>query len=83
MVAITLELGDEVIDLLSVLGEPARLSPRDVISVLIGHACQGVYRPGAWEREWIEQAFGPVDQSQLEPDPDCPGRLRVAIRGEL
>lgn len=39
-----------------------------VIFELIDHAQQGVYRPGAWEREWLCQAFGYDWLERLEPD---------------
>ena len=61
MKTVTLELDDTVYTLLEVLtrGESA---PQDtvegVIYELIDHAQQGVYRPGAWERDWLCQAFG-------------------------
>lgn len=32
-----------------------------VISTLVAHAADGVRRPGAWERSWIEQVF-PLDE---------------------
>lgn len=30
----------------------------DVIDHLIASAVDGVRRPGSWERQWVEQAFG-------------------------
>ncbi len=47
--------------LLAVLGDQARPEAervREVLERLADHAQQGVYRPGAWEREWICSAFG-------------------------
>jgi hypothetical protein len=38
-----------------------------VIGQLIDHARQGVYRPGAWERDWLRQAFGDDWTEYLEP----------------
>jgi hypothetical protein len=43
---------------------------RAVLMELADHAQQAVYRPGAWEREWICQAFGYSWQANLEPDPE-------------
>lgn len=51
---------------------------RGVILELLDHAEQGVYRPGAWERGWLAQAFGESFEEHLEAgDPwgrDKPGR---------
>lgn len=71
---ITLEINDTVADLLAVLNE--RGNVEEVIRQLIDHAQQGVYRSGAWERGWLEQAFGDDWQHKLVPgDPygraDC------------
>jgi hypothetical protein len=47
----------------------------DVAAVLVelaDHAQQGVYRPGAWERDWLCQAFGFAWLGRLEPDPEHP-----------
>jgi len=38
-----------------------------VVEDLVDHAQQGVYRPGAWEREWLIQAFGDDFTEKLEP----------------
>jgi hypothetical protein len=38
-----------------------------VVAALIDHASQGVYRPGAWEREWVIQAFGVEFLERLVP----------------
>jgi len=80
MKTVTLELDDTVYTLLEVLtrGESA---PQDtvegVIYELINHAQQGVYRPGAWERDWLCQAVGDYWIEHLEPGdpygrPDSP-----------
>ena len=58
---ITLEVSETVYDLLSVLGDPT-----EVVGELIDHAQQGVYRPGAWERAWVFQAFGDEWTDKLE-----------------
>jgi len=57
---LTIEVDDTVYALLEVLtnGEYAPESVEDVVLKLIDHAQQGVYRPGAWERDWLIQAFG-------------------------
>jgi hypothetical protein len=43
-----------------------------VLAELADHAQQGVYRPGAWERDWLCQAFGFAWLGRLEPDPEHP-----------
>jgi hypothetical protein len=43
-----------------------------VIGRLLDHVQQGVYRPGSWERGWLEQARGDSWQERLESDPDAP-----------
>ncbi len=61
MPQITIEISETVLDLLKVLTRD-EWGPRNVEQVvleLIDHAQQGIYRPGAWEREWLIQAFGP------------------------
>ena len=78
MKRIAIELEDTVVALLEVLtcGPYAPQLVEDVVSKLIDHAQQGVYRPGAWERDWLRQAFGDDWTAYLEPgDPygrnDC------------
>lgn len=67
---ITVEVSDVVYQLLSVLATgpyaPAT-TVEGVVGQLIDHAQQGVYRPGAWEREWLMQAFGSEWTAALEP----------------
>src|SRR5215469_7693105 len=68
---ITIELSKTMYSLLEVLtkGEwaPAK-TVQGVIEMLIDHAQQGVYRPGAWERQWLEQVFPPEGwHEHLEP----------------
>lgn len=60
---IVVEVSDTVYKLLAVLGDDVEA----VVSQLIDHAQQGVYRPGAWEREWVCQAFGHEWFSKMEP----------------
>jgi hypothetical protein len=71
-VTVTLELSQRVADLLTVLtlGQYAPPDLAGVLHKLVDHAQQGVYRPGAWERGWLEHAFGDEWQSGLEPDTD-------------
>ncbi len=69
--AITLELPDEWIDLLRVLGDPAI-----ILAELADHAQQGVYRPASWERAWLAQVFGREWTARLEPDPEAHWRQR-------
>lgn len=68
MKRITVEVSDVVYKLLEVLSQ-GRSQPKveDVVLQLIDHAQQGVYRPGAWEREWLMQAFGADWIEHLEP----------------
>lgn len=76
MPEITITIPDEVAERLAVLTDPSMLtsaataadSARDAVAVLIDHAQQGVYRPGAWEREWLCQAFGYDWPERLVPD---------------
>jgi len=66
---ITIELDDVGYGLLQVLtcGSDAPQSVEDVVGQLVDHARQGVYRPGAWERDWLRQAFGDDWTEYLEP----------------
>lgn len=71
---ITLEISETVAGLLQVLAPegqqhqpPSASSVAVVIATLIDHAQQGVYRPGAWERGWLTQAFGDEWTEHLEP----------------
>jgi hypothetical protein len=66
----TIQISDTVAGLLAVLGptaEPFDIRVRNVVEALIDHAQQGVYRPGAWERSWLMQAFGDDWTALLEP----------------
>lgn len=54
---------------LRILGD----TPEEAVRELIARACDGMARPGAWERDWLESAFHDVE-----------GRLDVALeRGDL
>jgi hypothetical protein len=76
MTTITITVTDEVAGRLAALTDPSVLSAaattadaaRDAVAVLVDHAQQGVYRPGAWEREWLCRAFGYEWTERLEPD---------------
>lgn len=74
---ITLDITDHVAELLGVLGptgQPIDIQVEAVVCALVDHAQQGVYRPGAWERGWLMQAFGEEWTSRLEPgEPYYPG----------
>jgi hypothetical protein len=80
---ITIEVSATVYALLEVLGRDpyfaASPAPVEAVVVkLVDHAQQGVYRPGSWERGWLEQAFGSWWQAHLEPGdphgrPGCEG----------
>jgi len=76
MPEITVTVTDEVAAALAVLTDPSMLTPgataadaaRDAVAVLIDHTHQGVYRPGAWEREWLCRVFGDDWTARLVPD---------------
>lgn len=63
---ITVEVSAETFELLSLLtkspamGEGATVAK--VVAYLAHCAADGVRRPGAWERGWVEQAFGAVGE---------------------
>ena len=63
---LTIEITCEDLELLSALGEP-----KEVVTQLIHSAVEGIRRPGAWERNWLIQAFGPEFENNLEVDPKC------------
>ena len=74
LVAITVQLPQEWVQNLEALVDPDR-GLDDVAAVLAelaDHAQQAVYRPGAWEREWLCQALGWEWLERLEPDPEHP-----------
>jgi hypothetical protein len=66
---ITVAIDDAVHQLLEVLTHGASVadSVEGVVEQLIDHAQQGVYRPGAWERDWLCQVFGDDWAEYLEP----------------
>ncbi len=78
MPTITVEVDATVYGLLQVLtkGQHAPKTVEDVVLQLIDHAQQGVYRPGAWERNWLISAFADDWIEHLEPgdpygSPNC------------
>lgn len=64
MPKITIEVSDTVYELLKTLDPEGCVEV--VVEQLVDHAQQGVYRPGAWERPWLMQAFGEDFIEQLE-----------------
>lgn len=87
-VQIKLEVTDVVAGLLAVLHPSETLDPntkvQQVIERLIDHAQQGVYRPGAWERDWLRQAFSSEFEDRLEPgDPYGRGLDRLFEKPKL
>ena len=82
---ITITMSATVYSLLKVLDE--RGNVEEVINLLVDHAQQGVYRPGAWERDWLCQVFGDDWIQHLEPGdpygrPDSPMFQRPRKRSE-
>lgn len=67
MKQITIEISETVFRLLEVLALAEEITVENVVSRLIDHALQRVYRPGAWERMWLVQAFGDQFTKFLEP----------------
>jgi len=69
MKTIAIDIDETVYALLEVLtrGQYGPDSVADVVAKLVDHAQQGVYRPGAWERYWLIQAFGDEWTEYLEP----------------
>lgn len=68
---LTIELHEETVRALEVLSE--RGDAEATLHELAARAVDGVSRPGAWERAWLQQAFGYEWIDHLEPDPDAPG----------
>jgi hypothetical protein len=74
LLAITVRLPEEWIRNLEALVDPGS-GLDDVAAVLVelaDRAQEGVYRPGAWEREWLCQALGYGWLERLKPDPEHP-----------
>jgi hypothetical protein len=51
-VELTIELPEDWFKLLCTLGDPD-----EVLLRLADHAQEGIARPGAWERAWLQQVF--------------------------
>lgn len=88
MKEITLSISERDYELLEVLTRDPHSyckTVEDVISELIDHAQQGVYRPGSWERPWLTQAFGDDWVEYMEPDPDqtIPGSIGGIGRNDM
>lgn len=70
---ISIDVSPTVFMLLRVLGGVIPAGGTDaaavqkVVETLVDHAQQGVYRPGSWERGWLQQAFGDAWEQLLEP----------------
>jgi hypothetical protein len=67
MARLTIEIDDTTAAYLRVLSDDGR--PEQVLERLAGHAADGVRRPGAWEREWVIQAFGDDWEDKVTQDP--------------
>lgn len=71
---IEIEIDRETALKLAALAPPTRKTSAlrskvvNVLNILIDHAQQGVYRPGAWERGWVCQAFGDEWLENVVPD---------------
>jgi hypothetical protein len=68
-VRIAIEVSTVTAQLLAVLSNNNK--PEETLEALADHAQQGVYRPGAWEREWIAQVF-PVEWWEAKTEPGDP-----------
>jgi hypothetical protein len=71
---ITVEVSEETYALIAVLGKSYAVGRNGDVETVVRHlvhsAADGVRRPGAWERSWIEQAFGDDWEDHLEQDPE-------------
>lgn len=72
--ALTVEVSAEQLEALRVLDDAG--DAQRTLMELVDRVVDGVTRPGAWERAWLEQAFGDAWQERLEPDPSAPWRQR-------
>lgn len=91
-VAVTLTVAPVIAELLAVLddgdvNDSIEAQVSRVLCRLADHAQQGVYRPGAWERNWLAQVFGDEFLARLCPGdpyhryPDCTLEVGCACRG--
>jgi hypothetical protein len=67
---ITIDLPEEVLQLVAALDEHG--SAEAALVELAARAADGVCRPGAWERQWLHQAFGDEWEERMEPDLQAP-----------
>lgn len=71
---------EETFAMLEVLAKSDAVSEKNgvagVLAWLAWSAADGVRRPGAWERSWVEQAFGGRWREFVERDPDCEWHVR-------
>lgn len=74
LTTLTIEVSAEQLAALCVLDDAG--DAQRTLLELVGRVVDGVTRPGAWERPWLEQAFGDAWQELLEPDPSAPWRQR-------
>ena len=67
--AVTLTLDEDTCRYLAVLSASGDVA--EVLALLAHHAADGVRRPGAWERGWVEQVPWIREdwQDELRPDP--------------
>jgi len=78
-VKLEIEVSPEQLELLSVLD--AHGDARATLTELVHRVADGVRRPGAWERAWLEQVFWGAWHARLEPDPEAYWRQRPRRRG--
>lgn len=73
---ITIELDEETIGLLEVIGKGWALGGQGTAEEVLAHlavsAAEGVRRPGSWERGWVVQGCGDGWETELEQDPGTP-----------
>lgn len=76
---VTLMLTEETAELLAVLTRSEAMGGSSTVGEVVSHlvhlAADGVRRPGSWERQWLEPAFGLDWTEHLEP-PIPPGFQR-------
>jgi len=70
---VTLWLDDAMMERLGALG-PDLI---ETITEVLDHVQQAVYRPGSWERGWLQQAIGDGWLANVETDPGSPAFDRV------
>lgn len=71
-VTVTLTLPPWMHERLAALVDEYHADVQAVIMEVLDHVQQGVYRPGAWERHWLCQAYGYDWMVNVERDPDTP-----------